>query len=88
MHFCNVDEKHRGKGVYQAMLCELYRLAFASEAVDVIYVDTERDNIPSIKAIERTADFLRYQHYLRVGSRMVELRWPGKIAQLSFLIIS
>lgn len=76
VNFCNVDEKYRGQGVYQAMLCELYRYGFANEPIDVIYIDTERANVPSMKAIEKTAHFLTYQHYLSIFSYKVELRWP------------
>jgi hypothetical protein len=87
VHFCNVDEKLRGKGIYQALLCELYGVAFEREAVEVIYVDTERDNLPSVKAIEKTANFLTNQHYVCLWSHMFELRWPWRATHILLLTV-
>lgn len=75
VHFCNVDERYRGNGIYQALLCELYRTAFAEEPVNQIYIDTERSNVASAKAIGRTALFVENQHYLKFGSRYIALSW-------------
>jgi hypothetical protein len=75
VHFCSVAEKSRGQGVYQALLCELYRQAFATEPVDRIYIDTESDNTPSRKAIGNTAAFLGIRRYVMIRARGFEL--PG-----------
>jgi hypothetical protein len=53
--------------------CEMYRTAFATEPVDQIYIDTERSNTASAKAIARTATFVENQHYLKIGARYVAL---------------
>jgi hypothetical protein len=73
VHFCSVAEAHRGLGIYQALLCELYRRAFASEPVDVIYIDTVIDNVPSRKAIEKTATFLTNAYYVNVFSKGIRI---------------
>ena len=78
VHFCSVDENYRGKGIYQALLCELYRQAFDSGAVDVIYIDTEIANTSSRKAIQKTAAFQRNQYYVNLMSRLKELPWPWR----------
>jgi hypothetical protein len=75
VHFCSVAEPHRGLGVYQALLCDLYRRAFASEPVDTIFIDTVIDNVPSRKAIEKTARFVSNAYYLNLGSRGFRLPW-------------
>jgi hypothetical protein len=77
VHFCNVAEAHRGMGIYQAMLCEMYRLAFASEPVDTIYIDTVIDNLPSRKAIEKTAQFLSNTYYFNLFSKGFRIPWQG-----------
>jgi hypothetical protein len=77
VHFCSVDEEYRRQGIYQALLCELYRMAFASDLVDVIYVDTESDNAASRKAISKTATFVRNTHYLLGFGRFFEISWPS-----------
>jgi len=76
VHFCSVAEAQRGLGIYQAMLCEIYRLAFANEPTDVIFIDTTIDNVPSRKAIARTAAFLTNANYLNVFSKTMKLPWP------------
>ena len=77
VHFCSVDEEHRGLGIYQSQLCELYRRAFAGEPVDTIYIDTVIDNLASRKAIEKTATFLTNAYYLNFFSRAFRLPCLG-----------
>jgi hypothetical protein len=77
IHFCNVAEPHRGKGLFQAILFDLYRRTFAEQPVDRIYIDTEIANLASRKAIQRTATFLRNEYYLSFFSRMLKLPWSG-----------
>jgi hypothetical protein len=76
VHFCSVAEPHRGLGIYQALLCDLYRRAFAREPVDLIFIDTVVNNAPSRKAISKTATFLTNANYMNLGARAVKLAWP------------
>ncbi len=75
VHFCSVAEPHRGLRIYQALLCELYRRAFAAEPIDVIFIDTVIDNIPSRKAIEKTAHYLTNAYYVNFFSKAYRLPW-------------
>jgi hypothetical protein len=75
VHFCSVAEPHRGLGIYQALLCELYRRGFDAAPIDVIYIDTVIDNIPSRKAIERTATFVSNAYYINAFSKGYRLPW-------------
>jgi hypothetical protein len=75
VHFCSVAEPHRGLGIYQALLCELYRRAFDATPTEVIHIDSVIDNIPSRKAIERTAGFVSNAYYINAFSKGYRLPW-------------
>ncbi|WP_136055498.1 GNAT family N-acetyltransferase [Microbacterium sp. K24] len=52
IHYCFVDPRHRGRGIYREMLHELTAWALDSGAGRVL-VDTGRDNISSQRGIVR-----------------------------------
>jgi hypothetical protein len=70
-----VAKSHRGQGIFQALLCEQYRRGFASEKVDVIYIDTEIVNAASRMAIHKTARFVTNAYYVHFFSRSFRLPW-------------
>ena len=49
IHFCNVAEDMRGKGIYKALLYQIYKRLCNGYN---IYIDTGKNNFPALKAIE------------------------------------
>ncbi len=59
IHFCNVTEYMRGKGIYKALLYQIYnRLCKGYN----IYIDTGKNNISALKAIKASGAKRIFQH--------------------------
>jgi predicted acetyltransferase len=56
---CAVHPDYRGKKIYQTLLINLYNRLYSIGAQS-IYIDTDMNNIPSQKAIEKTGCGLQY----------------------------
>jgi len=63
IHFATVYEKYRGKNIYPSMLSTLCNKLMLEKGVQKIYIITDKDNISSIKGIEKVG-FKIYQKKL------------------------
>ena len=63
IHFCNVKESCRGQGIYPAMLVALCKRLFGEIGSNKIFIDTEVDNIASVRGIQK-AGFRPLGQYL------------------------
>ena len=53
IHFCNTEPSCRGQGIYQAMLVALYKRLLNEAKVERVFVDTDLDNLASIRGIQK-----------------------------------
>jgi len=72
IHFCNVKEEYRGKNIYPFMLTNLSNFLFTSDRLNKILIDTEKDNISSIKGIEKAGfTFIGTGTYFQILGKLV-----------------
>lgn len=53
IHFCAVEEGHRGKNIYPAMLTVICKTLLEQANVTRIVIDTEVDNLSAIRSIRK-----------------------------------
>lgn len=69
IHYCYVNEKQRGKGIYRQLLTYLY--SSISKDLD-IYIDTDIANIAAQKAIQRSgAKYIYRLSVLRIAGKKI-----------------
>ena len=95
IHYCYVDENHRGKNIYPAMLIALCENLHFSRGVARILIDTEVDNIASIRGIQKagftllgTGTYVQFVGHLiwkrficleKIGSNFQKKHQDGKL---------
>ena len=53
IHYCRTKEEFQNQGLYKQSLVKLCEMARNENPVSEVFIDTEPDNFPSIKAIQR-----------------------------------
>lgn|GEM_PF-3155733 len=53
IHYCRTREEFQSQGLYKRSLIKLCEIARKIDPLGEVYIDTETDNFPSIRAIQR-----------------------------------
>ena len=53
IHFCRVEGRYRGQSIYPAMLAGMCNRLFERQGASRIFIDTEVDNMPALRAIKK-----------------------------------
>ena len=78
IHYCNVSENQRGQNIFPTMLVALCHRLFSQEGISRVLIDTESDNIASLRAHLKVGFEPRgVGTYIQLGGRLLFKRFTS-----------